>query len=891
MDLTKRAAIGVSLVVFLIAAAVYFITLTPTVPFWDSGEFIAVSYILGIPHPPGTPFYVMLGRIATLIPIATIAQRVNGLSALASALAVWVSFLTMLKLIRLAQGRGPSGRGAERSVAVALDEDQKVSPPSVRSDEWIAIVGAASGALLLAFSDNFWENSIEAEVYSMMSLAQILVFWLGLRWWEAHEKRPTVGPLLVGVYVMWLCVGLHLGVGMMGLPLLVLVWLVDRKVAQLFFMPLLSVLLLTWGFERTAGGVLGLTTLYFLIQAFRGQLNGWIMAGAALASGYGMLVAFSDDSFVVRSATIALAGLVVPLVLLMRRGREGRILGLALLLMVVGYSTHVYLPIRAAQHPAINEGAPATWERLRDLLERKQYGETNMFVRRSALANQLGKEFWRYFARQWPLVPSTRLWGALLPLALGLAGAWWQWRRERISFLSTACLFLFGTAGMIAFLNFTDHEVRDRDYFFTTGYHAYALWIGMGAAWVMTWVRDSFAAGRMQLAGTVACAALMLGQPVLLMRNLWFAHDRRGNYVAHDYAYNMLAPLAKDAFMFTNGDNDTFPLWYLQQVEGVRKDVRVVNLSLLNTDWYIRQLRDEDPKVPIQLDDESVDRLGVGLLRDPETGEYIYTSHYMVAHIMDQDRAPGGWKKPPYFAVTVPEHMGLDKNFTLEGLVYRVNPDTTGPRFDEAATRRALYDVFKYRGLFTADGSWDSVVYKDENAATLSRNYAGAYMELAYAYRRAGRLPQAVAEMERVERMFPGSADVLLPLGSFYVEAGDTAKAIRLFTNLARAVPGDPDVRYYYGVSLLFQQRLDEALHEFEAAIKLDPEHAQSYVAAYSVMWESGQHERALQFLEQWTSRHPNDPQARALLEGRRRELGLKSERPTVPPPTLPNLP
>src|SRR5205085_1970159 len=112
------------------------------------------------------------------------------------------------------------------------------------------------------------------------------------------------------------------------------------------------------------------------------------------------------------------------------------------------------------------------------------------------LGNQLGKEFWRYFERQWPLFNTTRLWGALFPLALGVAGAWWHGRREKVSFLTLMALFLFGTAVMIAFLNFTDHEVRDRDYFFTTGYHAYALWIGMGAAWLIGWVRDSFAAGQ-----------------------------------------------------------------------------------------------------------------------------------------------------------------------------------------------------------------------------------------------------------------------------------------------------------------------------------------------------------------------------------------------------------
>ena len=92
-DLSRRATLVIGWLVFLFATAVYLITLTPTVPFWDSGEFIAVSNILGIPHPPGTPLYVLLGRIATLFPIASLAQRVNGLSALASSLAVLLTYL------------------------------------------------------------------------------------------------------------------------------------------------------------------------------------------------------------------------------------------------------------------------------------------------------------------------------------------------------------------------------------------------------------------------------------------------------------------------------------------------------------------------------------------------------------------------------------------------------------------------------------------------------------------------------------------------------------------------------------------------------------------------------------------------------------------------------
>ena len=867
IDSTRRVTLGLALLVFLFAAVVYFITLAPTVPFWDAGEFIACSYILGIPHPPGTPFYVLLGRVFTLIPWHTVAERINAMSALPSALAVMLTYLTGVKLIRLALKRQTSG-----------------------VPDWIVHVAAATGALMFAFSDCFWENAIEAEVYSFMSLAQILVLWLGLRWWEEHERQPTVGPLLLCVYVMWLSVGLHLGVGIMGLPLILLVAMVDRRAAVVFVMPFFSVLLVTMGLERMAGGVILLSMFFYLTMWSQKKINGWIMATAVVGGLYGAYVAFGDKSFTLGSLVIALLSVMVPMVLLAIRTREGKVFALAFGLMVLGYSTHAYLPIRSAQHPAINEGNPSNWENLRDLLERKQYGQMNMFVRRAPLSVQLDKEFWRYFRRQWPIFPTDRLWGGLLPILLGLWGGIWQLRQERKSFLYTACFVGLSTAGMIVFLNFSDKEVRERDYFFQSGFHAYCLWIGLGVAWVISWVRDSFETGAVRTYATVGAAVLMGCQPILLVKNLWFTHDRRGNFVAHDYAYNMLAPLAPNSFMFTNGDNDTFPLWYMQQVEGFRKDVRIVNLSLLNTDWYIQQLRDEDPKVPIQLDDEQVRMLGLGAVRDT-SGALVYTNEFMVKHIIAEDHTGNGWKKQPYFAVTVPEHMGFDKNFTLEGLVYRVNPDTLHDQMDENATRQALYGLFKYRGLFRADGSWDPSVYKDENAATLSRNYAAAHLQLAFVYRKRGQLDQGIAEMERVARMFPDFTEVLVPLGSFYLERGDTAKAAALFQKLATQHPEDAEARYYYGVTQVYQRNLDGAIREFEAAMQLQPDYNMAYYAAYYALWESGQKERALGYLERWVSAHPNDAQTRQMIDEQRRSLGDLTPHRPMPRPPLPNLP
>lgn len=887
MNLKSRVPALVGLFVFAATALAYFRTLTPTVPFWDAGEFIAVSKILGIPHPPGTPFYVLIGRMFTLLPFGTTAQQVNAMSAVAGMFAVLLTYLVVLRLARRAFG-------------------EQREP----WQEWAALAGAACGALMLAFSDTFWENSVEAEVYQLMSLAQILVFWLGLRWWEAHDKRPTVGPLLLATYLMWLSVGLHLGVGVMGAPLIVLVAFVDWRVAMLFAMPFLSLLRVPAGLEKMAGAVLVLAVAQNVWLGFERKLPGWLVAASAAGALWGLNYAASDADFTPLAAVASVAALLVPWLWLARRHREGRVLLLALFLMVAGYSTHLYLPIRAAQHPAINEGAPATWDRLRDLLERKQYGEMNMFERRGMTSLgriaeiQLGKEFWRYFRRQWLLfgeddwdavqyygaahandpMPGKLLSaldfqrrlllppGAIVPLLLGLAGAVWSLRRDpKHGFAFNFVFFGLNTAGLILFLNFSDHEVRQRDYFFQSGYHAFAVWIGLGATWLVGWVRESFADSPARRAATVGTLALMVVQPFLLMRNQWFTHDRTGNYIARDYAYNMLAPLAPNSFMFTNGDNDTFPLWYIQQVEGFRKDVRIVNLSLLNTDWYIRQLRDDEPKLPVELDDRTIDQLGLGAVQDPRSGRIIYTNEFMVHHLLDRNRnADGSWKRQPYFAVTVPEHYGYDPLFALQGLVYEVKTDSTQGGLDVAATTKALYETFRYRGLFTEDGSWDPKVYKDENSETLSRNYAAAHLQLSLHFRRTGDLPKAITEMERITRMFPNYPEIQTPLGLFYMEARDTAKAFAFYEQLASRFPGSPEARYYWGATLAIQGRLDESIREFEMAVALDPSYGQAYYGLYSGLRQLGDREAAIATLQRWVALNPNDPQALGLLQAER---------------------
>jgi hypothetical protein len=873
-----RLTFVTGLLVFLAALGVYLRTLVPTAPFWDSGEFITVAKILGIPHPPGTPFYVLLGRVATLVPIGNIAQRVNGLSALASALAVLLTYLTTLRLIRIAQRRGVVVPAAPAPVAVP---DPLAKPPSLLATlgaEWLVQLGAVTAAFMLAFSSNFWDNAVGAETYSEMAMAQVLILWLALRWWESHEQRPTVGPLLVAVYVMWLSVGLMLGVGMMGLPLLVLLLLVDRKVFVLFALPMASVLGVTYGLERMAGIILVLSILVFWYYVAQRKLEAWLALAATGGALYGAYYAFGSAVFTPQAALVSVATVVVPVVVLALKHREGRILALALFLMMAGYSTHLYLPIRAAQHPAINMGEPSTWPALKRLLEREQYGQTSMFLRRGSLRSQLDKEFWRYWKRQWPLASTMRveggipiqgeprLWQVLLPLLLGGFGGFWQARRERASFLTMLTLFLFATVGMILFLNFSDQEVRDRDYFFTTGYLTYTIWMGLGMVGLVGWIRESFDPGAMRRTATVAAAVLLAAQPFVVMRNLWFSSDNSRNTVARDYAWNILAPLAPNSFVFTNGDNDTYPLWYIQQVEGFRKDVRVICLALLQTDWYIFQLRDQEPKVPIDLSDEIVRAIGGGAFED-SSGRLIYTNDFMVGHIIEQSRRAGGWAKQPYFAVTAPDHRGYGPYLTLEGLVYRVNPDSLQGAVDVPATEHNLYHRFRYDGLFNPDGSFDPTVYKDESAVTLSRNYAAAHLQLAYQYRQRREVDRAILEMERVQRMFPDYADVLIPLGGFYMEKGDTAKALEFFRALARRQPGNPEVHYYYGITLAFQRDAAGALREFDLAIQLDPAYARPYYGAYYTLGQTGQVERALGYLQRLVEVNPEEQQAQGILQ------------------------
>ena len=188
-----------------------------------------------------------------------------------------------------------------------------------------------------------------------------------------------------------------------------------------------------------------------------------------------------------------------------------------------------------------------------------------------------------------------------LPFILGLLGLWYQLKKDNKNFTVVALLFFFTGIAIVVYLNQKPFEPRERDYAYAGSFYAFAFWIGLGVLAIYDFLEKKMNQSRSALVATGLC---LLAVPALMAKEEWNDHDRSHRTIARDFAYNYLNSCAPNAILFTNGDNDTFPLWYAQEVEGIRTDVRVICLELLNTDWYIDQLvhkaYDSDP-VPFSL--------------------------------------------------------------------------------------------------------------------------------------------------------------------------------------------------------------------------------------------------------------------------------------------------
>ena len=692
MERFKKVNTITGWVIFLIAATVYLMGIEPTVSFWDCGEYIASAFKLQVGHPPGAPFFILVGRLFTIFAPenADAAKMVNSLSALASAFTILFLFWTITHL-------------AKKIFSVENDKGNH-----------LAVIGAGVvGALAFTFSDTFWFSAEEGEVYALSSLFTAFVFYAILKWENiAHEKHSNRWIILIA-FLMGISIGVHL-LNLLAIPAIVFVYYFKK-------------------YKITRKGILGAALLSIILL---GTFNYFIIPGIVrLASGFelmfvnGLGLPFNTGNiiFILLIAALLTWGLY-------RTHKLKKVtlntLLLGLTVVIIGYSSYTMLMIRSAADPPMDENDPETVFSLYHYLKREQYGqhplvtgpyynapivdseEPHTYVRKGdkyvksyslnphyeydkrfttffprmysrqsdhvqeykKWANIEGKQItvtnnqgeqenrtvptfgenlkfffkyqvghmylryfmWNFAGRQndiqghgGPLngnwisgikpLDEARLGNQdnlpekfsnnkarntyyMLPLILGLIGFFFQYKKHPKDFTVVLLLFLFTGLAIVVYLNQTPLQPRERDYAYAGSFYAFSIWIGLGVLGIYNLFKNK---APKAFSAILAILLSLVLVPVNMAKENWDDHDRSKRYIARDYAYNYLNSCAPNAILFTHGDNDTFPLWYAQEVEGIRTDVRVVNLSLLNTDWYIDQMKrkayDSEP-VPFSME-------------------------------------------------------------------------------------------------------------------------------------------------------------------------------------------------------------------------------------------------------------------------------------------------
>jgi len=647
-----------ALLTFFVSLIIYCLTLAPTASFWDAGEFIAVAHGLQVNHPPGAPFYSILGRIFSMfMPTEYVALSVNFISALASALTIMLLYLIIVRLVREWKG--------------------DVADFSLM-DKIGMYGGALVGAFTFAVSDTFWFNAVEAEVYALSMFFTAIVVWLALKWSERHEEPFNEKWLVMIAYMFGLAIGVHL-----------------LNLLALFFVAII-IYFKKRDFTFISFGLMGIASVisFFVIYPFTIQ-------------------SIPDISSKVGDATYGLIGPITFIILIMvavawgiyythvKKHRLSNIVMISYAMILIGYSSYSIIMIRSIADPPIDENDPETVEAFVKYLKREQYGSTpilkgnnfddatgqitrgesneEFFPRRHSQDPrhidyysryssdwdffwdyQVNHMYIRYFNWNFigraadiqdtgwqsgfsaPKYPSNKASNSYfyIPFLLGLFGLIYHYSSDWRRAFAVTILFVVTGLAIIIFLNQPPFQPRERDYAYVGSFFAFAIWIGIGVTGIVDFLKSYIK--EQPIVAYAVVGLSLLASPVWMGYQNWDDHDRSERYVAPDYAKNLLNSLAPNALVFTNGDNDTFPLWYAQEVEGIRTDVRIVCLSLLNTDWYIKQLRDqwshESAPLPIKLTDEEVENLTSGLSQWQPQNINIPVDKEMLRKAFSQDQ-------------------------------------------------------------------------------------------------------------------------------------------------------------------------------------------------------------------------------------------------------------
>ncbi len=690
---------------FAVALVVYTLTLEPSVSLWDCGEFASAAYRLQVVHPPGAPFFLMVGRMFALLATSpeTVGFWINMLSAVSAAGAVMFTYwITVFFAEQL----------------VSKDSDNR----------YVLVFGAGIvAALTNTFIDTFWFSAVEAEVYAMSSFFTSLTFWALLKWYYMEDNKYTDRWLVFIAFMIGLALGTHM-LNLLVIPAVGLAYYFKK-------------------FTVTRKGVL---------YALGGSAVALAVVMKVIYPGIPYLLARLDRLFVNDLSLPFYSGAVAAIILVyvgvaymvnyfQKNGKYNyNLIFMCIGFIIFGYSSYAMVIIRSMANPAIDMNNPEDPYKFYGYITREQYGDrplgygpyfnapqtdytvkgtryykatdqyekggeiyepvhgpvdtdgdgiqedyntvfprmgksnkpndargfrsyggmqavqdeidqlTQMSQQRELTAEeknrlnylnyqiptfgnnltyffnyQIRYMYLRYF--MWNFVGrfndqqavsgNTKLDGNwysgipfvdkfvvgdvnempsfyqnqkarnsyfFLPLILGLLGLVLQFGKRRKDFWLIMTMFVFTGLLIVVYTNQPPYEPRERDYAVVGSFQIFCIWVGLGVISLADILRKYL--GSKTALITVAASILLV--PVNMAAENWDDHDRSGRYIGIDMAKNFLENLEPNAILFCNGDNDTYPLWYAQNVEGIRTDVRIINQSLLPTEWYSMVLLD-----------------------------------------------------------------------------------------------------------------------------------------------------------------------------------------------------------------------------------------------------------------------------------------------------------
>jgi tetratricopeptide (TPR) repeat protein len=525
----------------------------------------------------------------------------------------------------------------------------------------------------------------------------------------------------------------------------------------------------------------------------------------------------------------------------------------------------------------IDEGNPETWRGLYAVLRREQYPSMALFPRDAGFLFQL-QHFNGYFQDQFAMfsqyVGKLNV-GSILPIALGVWGMVDQYAKHRKTFIMLFVMFIVTSLGMIIYLNFSATEVRERDYFFLPAFYYFAAFIGIGAGSLIAEIKNAVAKRATGPSAAVLLPAfVLLTLPLFTVKHHFFQHDRSRDYVCREYAKNMLVGLEPNSILFTNGDNDTFPLWYIQEVEGYRTDVRVVNLSLLNTPWYLSQLRDNVPQVNINWTDQELNGLRPFRTQD---GDVVYVRDLGVRRILQMESK----NKPIYFAVTIPPDIfqPYREFMEMEGLAYRVVPRKGTNMINAEKLHENVWENFSYLGLLDENLKRDESIFHPPYVHRLIQNYAAAFTNDGFTKYRANDYSGAIRSLEAAQQVTPNLSAVQMWLPYYHLQNGDTARAMAAMDEYIGQDPTNADLRYRKAG---LQEQINDlrgALQTLDELMKWDDGYRDAVVSAVAIALRFDMRDRALSYLNNWLAKHPND----AAMQKAREDIRANNPTKTLP--------